>query len=69
MYKLCLYKPLIANYSEIHGIFFLFKVRFSYLSTMVYFMWLGTDRSVRVNAVRAAICETFPEPNRRLLQR
>uniref|UniRef100_A0A2N9FKR3 Rho-GAP domain-containing protein n=1 Tax=Fagus sylvatica TaxID=28930 RepID=A0A2N9FKR3_FAGSY len=28
-----------------------------------------TDRSVRVNAVRAAICETFPEPNRRLLQR
>jgi hypothetical protein len=24
MYKLCLYKPLIANYSEIHGIFFLY---------------------------------------------
>ncbi|KAM3682455.1 hypothetical protein ACJW31_12G074500 [Castanea mollissima] len=28
-----------------------------------------TDRSVRVDAMRAAICETFPEPNRRLLQR
>ncbi|XP_044510610.1 rho GTPase-activating protein REN1 isoform X2 [Mangifera indica] len=29
-----------------------------------------TDRSgSRVNAIRTAICETFPEPNRRLLQR
>ncbi|XP_010520759.1 PREDICTED: rho GTPase-activating protein REN1 isoform X2 [Tarenaya hassleriana] len=28
-----------------------------------------TDRSNRVNAMSAAICETFPEPNRRLLQR
>ncbi|XP_057774839.1 rho GTPase-activating protein REN1 [Salvia miltiorrhiza] len=28
-----------------------------------------TDRSVRVAAMRSAICETFPEPNRRLLQR
>ncbi|KAK3038337.1 hypothetical protein RJ639_031433 [Escallonia herrerae] len=28
-----------------------------------------TDRSMRVSAMRAAICETFPEPNRRLLQR
>lgn len=28
-----------------------------------------TDRGVRVHAMRAAICETFPEPNRRLLQR
>ncbi|KAF5461991.1 hypothetical protein F2P56_018041 [Juglans regia] len=28
-----------------------------------------TDRGVRVNAMRGAICETFPEPNRRLLQR
>uniref|UniRef100_A0A6M2F6Y8 Rho-GAP domain-containing protein n=1 Tax=Populus davidiana TaxID=266767 RepID=A0A6M2F6Y8_9ROSI len=28
-----------------------------------------TDRGSRVNAMRAAICETFPEPNRRLLQR
>ncbi|XP_030528466.1 rho GTPase-activating protein REN1 [Rhodamnia argentea] len=28
-----------------------------------------TDRDVRVNAMRTAICETFPEPNRRLLQR
>lgn len=28
-----------------------------------------TERGVRVNALRAAICETFPEPNRRLLQR
>ncbi|KAK3038349.1 hypothetical protein RJ639_031445, partial [Escallonia herrerae] len=28
-----------------------------------------TDRSMRVTAMRAAICETFPEPNRRLLQR
>ncbi|XP_057975106.1 rho GTPase-activating protein REN1 isoform X2 [Malania oleifera] len=27
------------------------------------------DRSIRVTAMRAAICETFPEPNRRLLQR
>lgn len=33
-------------------------------------LWgLGTDRGVRVHAMRAAICETFPEPNRRLLQR
>ncbi|KAK9270257.1 hypothetical protein L1049_025834 [Liquidambar formosana] len=28
-----------------------------------------TDRGGRVNNMRAAICETFPEPNRRLLQR
>ncbi|CAN8325792.1 unnamed protein product [Cochlearia groenlandica] len=28
-----------------------------------------TDRGNRVNAMRVAICETFPEPNRRLLQR
>ncbi|KAG7541624.1 Pleckstrin homology domain [Arabidopsis thaliana x Arabidopsis arenosa] len=28
-----------------------------------------TDRGNRVNAMRAAICESFPEPNRRLLQR
>ncbi|KAL3514256.1 hypothetical protein ACH5RR_026973 [Cinchona calisaya] len=28
-----------------------------------------TDRSMRVMAMRTAICETFPEPNRRLLQR
>ncbi|KAL9686942.1 hypothetical protein QQ045_031337 [Rhodiola kirilowii] len=27
------------------------------------------DRGNRVNAMRIAICETFPEPNRRLLQR
>ncbi|KAJ0790759.1 putative Rho GTPase activation protein [Helianthus annuus] len=31
--------------------------------------WLGTDRCSRVNMMRAAICDTFPEPNRRLLQR
>ncbi|KAG6786337.1 hypothetical protein POTOM_007937 [Populus tomentosa] len=29
----------------------------------------GTDRGSRVNAMRVAVCETFPEPNRRLLQR
>lgn len=28
-----------------------------------------TDQANRVNAMRAAICDTFPEPNRRLLQR
>ncbi|KAG2698787.1 hypothetical protein I3760_07G164800, partial [Carya illinoinensis] len=28
-----------------------------------------TDRGVRVNAIRSAIFETFPEPNRHLLQR
>ncbi|KAJ6735664.1 RHO GTPASE-ACTIVATING PROTEIN REN1 [Salix viminalis] len=28
-----------------------------------------TDRGSRVNAMRVAICEMFPEPNRRLLQR
>ncbi|KAI3460064.1 hypothetical protein Pfo_016727 [Paulownia fortunei] len=28
-----------------------------------------TERSMRLNAMRSAICETFPEPNRRLLQR
>ncbi|CAA2962965.1 rho GTPase-activating REN1 [Olea europaea subsp. europaea] len=28
-----------------------------------------TDRGTRVNAMCSAICETFPEPNRRLLQR
>ncbi|KAJ7965799.1 Rho GTPase activating protein [Quillaja saponaria] len=28
-----------------------------------------TEHAGRVNAMRAAICETFPEPNRRLLQR
>lgn len=28
-----------------------------------------TERSMRVAAMRSAICETFPEPNRRLLQR
>ncbi|XP_022848838.1 rho GTPase-activating protein REN1-like [Olea europaea var. sylvestris] len=28
-----------------------------------------TDRGMRVNAMCSAICETFPEPNRRLLQR
>ncbi|XP_052625268.1 rho GTPase-activating protein REN1 [Lactuca sativa] len=28
-----------------------------------------TDRATRVNAIRTAICDTFPEPNRRLLQR
>ncbi|KAL8225474.1 hypothetical protein R6Q57_018031 [Mikania cordata] len=28
-----------------------------------------TDQAMRVSAMRAAICDTFPEPNRRLLQR
>ncbi|KAG8369187.1 hypothetical protein BUALT_Bualt15G0125100 [Buddleja alternifolia] len=28
-----------------------------------------TERGIRVSAMRSAICETFPEPNRRLLQR
>ncbi|GKF55865.1 Rho GTPase-activating protein REN1-like protein isoform X1 [Tanacetum coccineum] len=28
-----------------------------------------TDRGSRVNNMRTAICDTFPEPNRRLLQR
>ncbi|KAK4274163.1 hypothetical protein QN277_017434 [Acacia crassicarpa] len=28
-----------------------------------------TERAGRISAIRAAICETFPEPNRRLLQR
>nr|GEX68670.1 Rho GTPase-activating protein REN1-like isoform X1 [Tanacetum cinerariifolium] len=28
-----------------------------------------TDRSTRASAIRSAICDTFPEPNRRLLQR
>ncbi|KAK6940234.1 Ternary complex factor MIP1, leucine-zipper, partial [Dillenia turbinata] len=28
-----------------------------------------TDRSLRLSAMRNAICETFPEPNRQLLQR
>ncbi|KAI3672565.1 hypothetical protein L6452_38656 [Arctium lappa] len=28
-----------------------------------------TDRATRVSCMRAAICDTFPEPNRRLLQR
>ncbi|KAK4489963.1 hypothetical protein RD792_000617 [Penstemon davidsonii] len=28
-----------------------------------------TDRGMRLNAMRTAICETFPEPNRCLLQR
>ncbi|CAH8384708.1 unnamed protein product [Eruca vesicaria subsp. sativa] len=28
-----------------------------------------TDRGNRINAMREAICESFPEPNRRLLQR
>ncbi|KAL9359388.1 hypothetical protein Peur_047511 [Populus x canadensis] len=28
-----------------------------------------TDRGSRVNAMRVAVCETFPEPNRQLLQR
>ncbi|PON63462.1 Rho GTPase activating protein [Parasponia andersonii] len=28
-----------------------------------------TERSLRVNAMRSAICEAFPEPNRHLLQR
>ncbi|CAI9266424.1 unnamed protein product [Lactuca saligna] len=28
-----------------------------------------TDRATRVNAIRTTICDTFPEPNRRLLQR
>ncbi|CAK9163605.1 unnamed protein product [Ilex paraguariensis] len=28
-----------------------------------------TDRGMRLTAMRTAICETFPEPNRRLLQR
>ncbi|XP_062099955.1 rho GTPase-activating protein REN1-like [Humulus lupulus] len=28
-----------------------------------------TDRCLRVNAMRAALCDAFPEPNRRLLQR
>lgn len=32
-------------------------------------MSLGTDRSKRVDAIRSAIYETFPEPNRRLMQR
>lgn len=34
-----------------------------------YLTIIGTDRDIRVNAMRTAICETFPEPNRRLLQR
>ncbi|RZR94549.1 hypothetical protein BHM03_00023250 [Ensete ventricosum] len=30
---------------------------------------LGTDRGRRVNNIRSAIYKTFPEPNRRLVQR
>ena len=34
------------------------------------FVWEEIDRKeARVNAMRSAILETFPEPNRRLLQR
>ncbi|PQM33783.1 rho GTPase-activating protein REN1 isoform X1 [Prunus yedoensis var. nudiflora] len=29
----------------------------------------GNDRGGRINAMRTTICDTFPEPNRRLLQR
>lgn len=33
-------------------------------------IWLEIDRKeARMNAMRSAILETFPEPNRRLLQR
>lgn len=37
---------------------------------LMLFLKQGIDRKeARVNAMRAAILETFPEPNRRLLQR
>jgi len=46
---------------------------FSFLDNVFSVFWRqtlpGTDRGNRVNAMRAAICESFPEPNRRLLQR
>lgn len=36
---------------------------------IVLYLLLGVDRGNKVNAIRSAILETFPEPNRRLLQR
>ncbi|KAH7567679.1 hypothetical protein JRO89_XS07G0118900 [Xanthoceras sorbifolium] len=44
-------------------------VRFHYLHLFALLFLFRTDRAGRVSAMRTAICETFPEPNRRLLQR
>ncbi|CAL5436985.1 unnamed protein product [Camellia sinensis] len=49
------------RFVEEHG----FKKRLQVRQASKY----GTDRGRRVAAMREAICETFPEPNRRLLQR
>lgn len=43
-----------------------------YLILVVFLMFIVSEierKEARVNAMRAAILETFPEPNRRLLQR
>lgn len=38
--------------------------------SLLLFIFLEIDRKeARINAMRCAILETFPEPNRRLLQR
>lgn len=39
------------------------------INSYILLIMTGADRSKRIPAMRAAICETFPEPNRRLLQR
>lgn len=42
---------------------------FLFIILLISLQRLGTDRGNRVNAMRTAILETFPEPNRKLLQR
>lgn len=45
---------------------------FSFLINCVFFQCQSTEidqNEARLNALRTAIAETFPEPNRRLLQR
>ena len=78
MYKIC-YSLFFGDAVEIikgnfvqHITFGCFAICpvFFLMFTFLIVQWCpGTDRSVRVDAMRAAICETFPEPNRRLLQR
>lgn len=42
---------------------------FLFIILLISLQPLGTDRGSRVSAMRTAILETFPEPNRKLLQR
>lgn len=68
MLQLCVY-DISLKILEIIVLGFPVMSLFLIVLFIFYTMLIGTERGVRVNAIRRALYETFPEPNCRLLKR